>query len=592
MIIAWGNAGSSVGDAAFNFTIPNLNLTDWKAFTDDAGPEGTAGVKAKLTSQKSGKELAFVLDTHLDNLTTGTGSARVNQGNVQFQANGSVADLKQFKLDKYQLNLTRQGNPVLDVSGTAAFDNGTQDADLQIIMQTSLTRLLSKPDNNPANDAINLKAQVTNKQNKINIAGQLALSPTSRAKNELQLDGNVDLTIAGAITGNFKLTADSLDVTSYYDLLSSTNPATNSTSPTTTVSTTASNPNKEPDAVKLPLRNFIADLNLGHLFLREVDIASWQTTVLLDGGHVLIKPCQLTLNNAPVKATVDLHLDVPGYIYDVTFNADAIPLTPLVNSFAPDRKGQIAGTTSANAKIKGAGVTGASLKKNLAGQFDFATTNMNLSIANVRSPMINGIINVIIGIPDLIKNPAAAIGGWFGGTHKNGWADQLTAAPIDVIALNADAGDGHVRLTQAEVRSTAFQVLATGDITLAPVLTNSVIQIPVQIRLNRSLGDQIGLVTSDTPTNALYVALPDFLKMKGTVGTPKPDLDKRALLLIAAKAGGGIGKQIGGVTGQESKSVLSAVEGLLGTKSTSGTNSTSKTNAPVSNLLNLFKKLK
>jgi hypothetical protein len=324
-----------------------------------------------------------------------------------------------------------------------------------------------------------------------------------------------------------------------------------------------------------------------------VDIAKWQTTVLLDGGHVLLKPCQLTLNGAPVTATVDLNLDVPGYIYDVAFNADTIPLAPLVDSFAPDRKGQIGGTTSAHAQIKGAGITGIGLQKNLAGQFDFATTNMNLSIADVRSPTINGIINVIVGIPDLIKNPAAALGNWFGSTHNSGWADQLTAAPIETIAVNADAGSGQLRLTQAQVSSSAFQALATGNLTLKPVLTNSVILIPVQIKLNRSLGGQIGLVNSDTPADAQYVALPDFLKMKGTVGSPKTELDKRALLLLAAKAGGGIGKQIGGVTGQESKSVFGAVEGLIGTKSTSATNSTSNTNATsVSHLLNFFKKLK
>jgi hypothetical protein len=593
MTIAWGSASNSVGDAAFNFSIPNLKFADWKAFTGENGPEGVVTVKATLTSKQAGKQLAFALDTHVNDLTTGTGSARVNQGSVQLQANGSATDLKLFKLDTYQLDLTRQGRSVLKVSGNATFDSATQDADLRVNVQTALTRLLGKPDSDATNDAINLSAHVTNKQNKITLAGQLALSPTARATNDLDIDGNVDLTLAGAITGNFKLTAAALDVTSYYDLFTAAKPGATNVAPAKTTATTSANPDEEPAAVKLPLKNFVLDLNIGHLFLREVDIANWQTTVLLDGGHVLVKPCQLTLNDAPVKATVDLDLGVPGYTYDVAFNANAIPLTPLVDSFAPDRKGQIAGTTSANAQIKGAGITGTNLQKNLAAQFDFATTNMNLSVANVRSPVINGIINVIIGIPDLIKNPAAAIGGWFGGSHNSGWADQLTASPIDTIALNAVAGGGQVQLTQAEVRSSAFQVIATGNIILQPVLTNSTMLIPVQILLSRSLGDQIGLVNSDTPTNAQYVPMPEFLKMSGTVGNPKTDLDKRALLLIAAKAGGGIGKNIGGVAGQESKSVFNAVEGLLGTKSTTNTNSAATTNAaPAGGLLNLFKKLK
>lgn len=592
MAIAWGNTSNAVGDAAFNFNIPNLNLADLKAFTGDTGPEGTVNLKATLTSKNSGKDLAFTLDTKVNDLTTGSDSARADQGSIQLQASGGLVDLKQVKLDNYQLDLTRQGQPVLNASGSAAFDMATRDASLQVAVQTTLNRLLAKPDANATNDTINLNAQITSQQNKITLAGTLALSPTARATNQLQLAGDVDISNLSAITGNVKLTADALDITSYYDQLSAMKPAVAQTAPTPATSAPASNPNQEPAAVKLPLKNFVADLNIGHLFLREVDIANWQTTVLLDGGHVLVKPCQLTLNAAPINATVDLDLGVPGYTYDVAFRADAIPLTPLVNSFAPDRKGQIAGTTSANAQIKGAGITGTNLQKNLAGSFDFAATNMNLSIANVRSPLINGIINVVIGIPDLIKNPLAALGGMLGGSKKSGWADQLTASPIDTIALNAVAGDGKVTLSQAQVRSSAFQVLATGTVTLNPVLTNSAIQIPVQIQLSRSLGSQIGLVNSDTPTNAAYVPMPQLLTMQGTVGTPKTVLNKEALLLLAAKAGGGIGEGIGGATGQQAKSVFGAVEGLIGGKSNPSTNAASTNAAPAAGLMNLFKKLK
>jgi hypothetical protein len=591
MTIGWGSASSAVGDAALDLIVTNLNLADWKSFTGEAGPGGIVGLTAKLTSQKSGKQLTFVLDTRVENLATGSGSARVNQGNLQLQAAGSAADLKTFKLDSYQLDLTRQGQPVLKVSGNGTFDSGTQDADFQINLQTALAKLLVLPEPSPANDAIALQARVTNKQNVITVNGQLALSPTARAKNELKLDGTVNLTIAAAITGNVKLTAEALDLTSYYDLLSGIKTDTNKTPTTASSTTVASDPNREPDAIKLPLKNFVFDLNIGRLFLREVDIANWQTTALIDGGHVLIKPCQLTLNRAPVKATVDLNLGVPGYIYDVSFNASAIPLAPLVNSFVPDRKGQIAGTTTASAQIKGAGVTGASLQKNLAGQFAFATTNMNLSIANVRSPLINSVINVVIAIPDLLRNPVTTLGGLFGGTQKSGWADQLTAAPIDVIALNAEAGSGKVQLTQAEVRSAVFQVLAAGDVTLSPILTNSAILVPVQIKLARAAAIQAGLAGSDAPTNVVYIALPDFLKLKGTVGNPKTDLDKTALLLIAAKAGGGLAGQIGGVAGEKSKSVLNAVESLLGPKTPASTNSAATTNkSPAAGLLDLFKK--
>lgn len=579
MTIGLGGSSSAVGDAALNLVVTNLNLADWKTFAGESAPGGVLNVVVKLVSQKAGQQLGFQMDTHLDNLTTGTGGAAVNQGNIQVQASGSVAEMKLVKLDNYQVDVVRQGKSLAKVSGNATFDSATQDADLQVAVQTALAQLMAIPGAGPTDGAVDFKGHVTSKQKKIGLTGDLTLTPTDRAKNTLQLNGNVDTAQADAITGSIKVAADSLDVTRYYDLLSSLKPATNN-APVASSPKPAANPDQEPDAMKLPLKNFTFDLNIGHLFLHEVDIANWQTTALIDGGHVLVKPCQLTLNGAPIKSTTDLNLGVPGYTYDVAFNADAIPLAPLVDSFAPDRKGQIKGGTSIGVAVKGAGVTGASLQKNLTGQFNFAATNMDLSIANVRSPYITPIINIIVGIPDLIKNPAAALGSLFGGnSKKSGWADALTASPIDQITVQASAGNGQVQLSSAEVRSAAFQAIASGQIALQPVLTNSTLQIPVKISLSRSLASQVGLVGADTPANAAYVALPDFLKMEGTIGKPKANIDKLVLAELAAKTGGGVVKGIGG-----------AVGGLFGGGKSATTNAAPATNSsPVGGLLKLFK---
>ena len=75
------------------------------------------------------------------------------------------------------------------------------------------------------------------------------------------------------------------------------------------------------------------------------------------------------------------------------------------------------------------------VQKNLTGQFNFATTNMNLSIANVRSPLINSVINVIVGIPDLIRNPAAAIGNLLGGLTGMKTASRAASCSIDGTVL-------------------------------------------------------------------------------------------------------------------------------------------------------------
>ena len=47
---------------------------------------------------------------------------------------------------------------------------------------------------------------------------QVGLTPTDRAQNQIQLQGQVDFSQPKAIQGNLKLSSDSLDLTRYYDL--------------------------------------------------------------------------------------------------------------------------------------------------------------------------------------------------------------------------------------------------------------------------------------------------------------------------------------------------------------------------------------
>jgi len=405
---------------------------------------------------------------------------------------------------------------------------------------------------------------------------QITLTPTQRGKNELRLNAHIDMTDTNAIQGNLKLLADSLDFTSYYDLFAGENktpdkkPAAaqkQTASPAPASAPAPAVAEKEPDAVKLPLRNFTAEVNIGHCYLREVDIANFKTTTKIDGGHVLVKPLQLTLNGAPVNANVDLDMSVPGYKYDTSFAAQAIPLAPLVNSFAPDRKGDISGTLTANAKVSGAGTTGANLQKNLGGQFDVTSTNLNLSVLKVHSKVLKGLVNVIAAIPELLST--GNIGAAFG---KGGFSNELEKSPINAIDARGDIGSGKVNLQKAVVQSAAFEADAHGTVTLADVLTNSALQVPVSVSLSHGIAKNFGLASADTPTNATYVKLPDFFTMKGTVGDPKNDINKLALAKLGGKAALGVASQFGGNTG----GLLKSAEGILG--GTSGTNSQGGTN--------------
>src|SRR5207249_3909945 len=171
----------------------------------------------------------------------------------------------------------------------------------------------------------------------------------------------------------------------------------------------------------------------------------------------------------------------------------------------------------------------ASLQKNLSGQFDISSTNLNLSVVNVKSPLLKTVINEVASIPELLHNPvsaAASLVGGITGLGDGGLMDELKRSPIDAIVARGTAGSGKVELQQAVVQSPAFRADATGSITLAEVMTNSPINIPIAVSLSRPLAQRMNLVPGDTPPGAAYAKLPDFLLIGGTLGKPAPDKKK------------------------------------------------------------------
>jgi hypothetical protein len=370
---------------------------------------------------------------------------------------------------------------------------------------------------------------------------QIGLTPTDRARNRIQLQGHVDFSKPKAIQGNLNLSSDGLDLTLYYDLFAGGAKASGKAVPTTSPASTASAPaNQEPAPVNLPLHNFTVAANIDRLYLHELAITNFQTTVKMDGGHVLVKPFQLVLNGAPASATADLDLGVPGYKYNLNVNADQVPLGPLVNTFAPDRQGQLGGTLTTHAQIAGAGVTGMDLKQNLAGQFEVDATNLNLSVVNVRSQILKTLINVVATVPQLLSNPETAVLSLLTratGLSKGGLMNQLQQSPIETITVQGGAGDGRINLQLAVVQSSAFEADATGTIALAPVLTNSTINIPVTILLSRAIAGQLNLTAANTSAGA-YVPLPQFFTMTGTLGNPDKKINKLALVGLTVQSVG------------------------------------------------------
>lgn len=507
-------------------------------------------------------------------------TARLTAQLTDFNQNGLRPFLEPMLTDKQLVSVALNGTAAVQYDPNAA---SSVKADVQV---TNL--VVHDPKGQFPSTPLGAKCQLDTVLNKqvVDIRQcQLGLTPTARATNSVNLTGRLDMSNTNAYQGNLKLAADSLDLTSYYDLFGGQQkPSAAAGKAPAHPAPSAGTASTGPQTNQLPLRNFTADATVRRLYLREVDISDFQTTAKIDGGHVVIQPCKLTLNGAPMSAAVDVDLGVPGYKYGLTFNARAVPLAPLVNSFEPERKGQLGGTFTAQAKINGVGTDGASLQKTLNGQFDMGSTNLNLSIVNIKSPVIKTVVNVVATLPELLKNPESAVGSLLGsltGQTKGSLTDELSKSPINSIVARGNAGSGKVNLQQATIQSAAFQADASGTITLAQVLTNSAIQIPVTVSLSQPVAQRVNLVPAGTPTNAAYVKLPEFLTETGTLGNPKADIKKMVLISLAAKGIGGSIPGIGGTAG----TIIQGLSGALGGKAGTGTNPPNSATNPVGGLL-------
>ncbi|HUI05528.1 MAG TPA: AsmA family protein [Verrucomicrobiae bacterium] len=833
MTIAWGNTGNAVGNATLNVAVTGLDLGDWKAFAGDYAPGGVANLKLKLQSQQAGKQLTFDLEGQVDQLSAHIGHDQIPPVDVHVVARGTGADLKQFHLSEYRLDLAQQHQSVLTVSGTGSFDRTTQDADIQASAQAALDRLSGlmahwvtaaadyapsgranlklnlqvkqggsqlafdadgqvnelsariggqnltpvnvhlvtrgtgadltqfnvsecqldltrqeqlvltmsstgtvdratldadlqfaakaaldrlaalwpRPDIACSAGTLDVTGHVTSQRQtravtgqltladltghygdyrfdgfgttidldglmkgkqleihkaagqfhkgrspggKFDVAGQydldkktgqltaklegftqndlgpflqpslgdkklvsvsltamasagfdangngsvkadakvanlvvqdpknqlpakplevhlqidaagsnkvvnvhqcqLALTPTERAKNELRLSGTVNYSRTGGITGDLKLAADSLDATAYYDLFTAKNKANEAETgsppaPGKPKSAPASGAEEqaEPAAVKLPVRNFTCDATIGRFYLRQVDISNLVTTVRLDGGHVVVKPCHLTLNGAPVNATVDLDLGVPGYTYDVSFNADKVPLEPLANSFSPTYSSKARGDLIASLQVTGAGVTGRSLQKSLTGQINVSFTNANIQIVGPKVKAVLTPIALVLGAPELLSSP------------------------LDSVTADLQLGNGKIEIRKFVAHSAAFLAESQGTIPIADVLMDSPLNQPVEIALAQGIAGKLRL--SNLASEGSYTRLPTFVHLTGTLGDPSAKTDKAVVAGLTAQ---GIAGAVGGKAG----GILQGISGLL-TGQPPATNNAPSGNQPV-----------
>jgi hypothetical protein len=410
----------------------------------------------------------------------------------------------------------------------------------------------------------------------------LTLSPTQRAKNEAQLKGQVDLSQAKAIQGKLNLFADSLDLTPYYDLVTAEKPKKkpeeDDEAPEVTPSAPQADPGAEPPAKKLPFRDVTADLKVNNLYLREVHVSNWVASAKIEGSRVALEPMQLAINGRPVSGKVHLDLGVPGYKYEVALKADGIPIPPIANSFMPEYRAK-QGNVFADIVVNGAGTKGVSLQKSLTGQLTMNCTNAQIEV-----------------LPKFLRRTAKAVS-----TVLR--IPEIRTAPMTGFSGNIQLGEGKIDIKNLDITTAAFAAHVEGAIPIGKVLTNSPLpKIPVALALKRSLAEKANVMPANTAPDAEFVPLGTFVRLTGTLGQPKPDVDKVRIAAILAQSqahriGGSAGKILEGLAGNVLGGGKPNTNAPAGTTNapTGSTNAPAATNQPSGGLpgiLDIFKRSK
>jgi hypothetical protein len=243
------------------------------------------------------------------------------------------------------------------------------------------------------------------------------------------------------------------------------------------------------------------------------------------------------VDDAPVSATVRLDLTRPGYAYEFGLEATGVHLGPLVDTFAPDYAGQIQGDLLARLQLSGAGITGPSLQRHLRGQATLDTTNLNFQVVTPRA------MKLLTALATALR------------------LEALANSPLNSLSARLDIADGQVNVRPFTAGSAAFWATAEGVIRLAPVLTNSPIDLPVQLALRADLARQIKLAQLTPSSRTNFLNLPPLVKVKGTLGSPETEIDKLQLTALLA---GSVGGAIGGTAGDAVQGVSSLLQGNVG----------------------------
>ena len=427
--------------------------------------------------------------------------------------------------DLAEVALNMKANLELDMAGQSTFKGNTSLSNLQVKdPQTDTMKNLEV--------ALDLDLGWNSQQLDIR-PSSLKLTPTTQGGNNLKLSGQLPLIPSLASKGNLIIESPSMDLTSYYDLVSGSGEE--ETEASADSETVTQQPAPEPAPLEVPMGELDVKLDIAKLIVRDLSVKSLKAHALWQTNKLTLKPISMTINEGPLNADLAMDFTKPNWGYALAFQADQIPLQAFADTLDPSKKGQVSGMLSGQANWSGAGLMEPALQQNLNGSMSVKYSDANIELVSPKVRLLMTPITALLRLPELLK------------------------APINGIETNLKVEKQTLALNEFKVLSDAFQVQAAGDIPLDNVLTNSVLNLPVGFYLERSIAKKSSLIPSGAPKDTPFVKLPDFVKMEGTIGAPKTKTDKLVLSGMLMKSAAGLPLNVG----EGAVNVLKDVGGFL-----------------------------
>lgn len=351
--------------------------------------------------------------------------------------------------------------------------------------------------------------------------GTLKLSPTAKAGNILKLSGHLPMQPSIASKAAVNLSSASMDLTPYMDLLTAHAETTTDTPQAQNATPEPASQSAEPAPLDVPLGELDAQLDIGKLFMRELSLQAFKGRMLWQTNTLHLEPVSMQLNDAPVQASLHMDFTKPDWGYDMNFDVQNIPVQALTDTLDPANKGKVSGLLTAKGDWSGAGLTEPALQQHLSGSMSMQYSEANIELVSPTVRLLMTPITALLRLPELMK------------------------APITGMEAHVGVQNQVLSLKDTKVLSDAFQVHTGGDIPLANVLTNSVLNLPVAFHLERSIARKSNLIPSSAPKDAPFVKLPDFVSLQGTVGKPETKTDKLVLSGLLMKSAAGLPLNVG-----------------------------------------------